>query len=186
MSNEGMSAKAKNELLKLARNTLRKHFNQEEAPLDKNIPEFEQMNGAFVTLHKKGVLRGCIGLFEPTGPLGSTISSMAMSAAFEDPRFPPLDRDELENIDIEISVLTPLKKIENLEEIEVGKHGIYILKGLNRGVLLPQVAVEYGWDRNTFLAQTCVKAGLNSDCWKKGAEIFIFSAVIFGEGGNPS
>ena len=105
---------------------------------------------------------------------------MAEAAALRDPRFPPVNEKELPDLEIEISVLTPLKKIADVSEIEVGKHGIYIKKGWNSGLLLPQVATEYGWNRQTFLEHTCQKAGLPSNAWKeKGTEIYIFSADIF-------
>ena len=137
--------------------------------------------GAFVTLHKHGELRGRIGSFHGEDHLCRTIESMAYAAGWQDPRFPPLDPDELEEVEIEISVLTPLRPITDVKEIEVGKHGICISQGRRRGVLLPQVATEYGWDRETFLAHTCRKAGLPADAWKQGATIEIFSAEIFGE-----
>ncbi len=143
-------------------------------------PTLKENRGAFVSLHKKGQLRGCIGYIEGRGPLYRTVEEMAEAAAFRDPRFPPVTEKELSDLDIEISVLTPLKRITNVNEIEVGKHGIYIKKGWNSGLLLPQVATEYGWDRKTFLEHTCQKAGLPSNAWKeKDTEIYIFSADIF-------
>jgi AmmeMemoRadiSam system protein B/AmmeMemoRadiSam system protein A len=151
------------------------------------VPEFKvdspilmENRGAFVTVQKKGQLRGCIGYIEGRGPLYRTIEEMAEAAAFRDPRFMPVTEKELPDLDIEISVLTPLKKITDVNEIEVGKHGIYIKQGWNSGLLLPQVATEYGWDRRTFLEHTCQKAGLPSNAWKdKNTEIYIFSADIF-------
>jgi len=138
--------------------------------------------GAFVTLHKQGNLRGCIGQMTGRMPLIDTIKEMAVSSAFNDPRFPSLGEEEFEQIDIEISVLTPLQKIKDISLIQVGKHGIFIQKGGSSGVLLPQVATEQGWDRDTFLTHTCYKAGLTGSCWKDAsAEISIFSAIIFGE-----
>jgi len=105
---------------------------------------------------------------------------MAEAAAFKDPRFTPVKEKELSELDIEISVLTPLKRITDINEIQVGKHGIYMVKGMWAGLLLPQVATEYGWDRQTFLEHTCQKAGLPSNAWKdKETEIYIFSADIF-------
>jgi len=153
----------------------------------KPIPEFKidsatlkENRGAFVTLNKRGQLRGCIGYIEGRGPLYKTVEEMAQAAAFQDPRFPPVTEKELSELEIEISVLTPLKKIADVKEIEVGKHGLYIKKGWHSGLLLPQVATEYGWDRQTFLEHTCRKAGLPPDAWKeKGAEIYIFSADVF-------
>jgi AmmeMemoRadiSam system protein A len=153
----------------------------------KSIPEFKidspalkESRGAFVSLHKKGQLRGCIGYIEGKGPLHKTIEEMAEAAAFRDPRFAPVTEKELPELDIEISVLTPIKKITDVNEIEVGKHGIYIKKEWYSGLLLPQVAIEYGWDRKTFLEHTCRKAGISSNAWKeKDVEIYIFSADIF-------
>ncbi|MEE8382489.1 MAG: AmmeMemoRadiSam system protein B [Thermodesulfobacteriota bacterium] len=140
----------------------------------------KEKRGAFVTLHKRGNLRGCIGYIRAQKPLHETIKEMALAAAFQDNRFNPVKKDELKDIDIEISVLTPLKKIDSIEEIEVGRHGIYITKGYHSGILLPQVATEYGWDRNKFLEHTCTKAGLPTDAWKKkDTEIYIYSADIF-------
>jgi AmmeMemoRadiSam system protein B/AmmeMemoRadiSam system protein A len=143
-------------------------------------PILKENRGAFVTIHKRGELRGCIGYIEGQGPLHKTIEKMAEAAAFKDPRFTPVKEKELPELEIEISVLTPLKKITDVNEIQVGKHGIYIKKGWSSGLLLPQVATEYGWDRQTFLEHTCQKAGLPSNAWKeKDTEIYIFSADIF-------
>jgi len=143
-------------------------------------PTLKELRGAFVTLHKHGQLRGCIGHIVAHFPLAETISRMATAAAFEDPRFPPVTADELKDLEIEISVLTPFQKISNVEEIQVGVHGIYMKKGFHSGLLLPQVATEYKWDRKTFLEQTCRKAGLPGDAWKeRDMEIYIFAADIF-------
>jgi AmmeMemoRadiSam system protein A len=126
------------------------------------------------------MLRGCIGHIRADHPLHATIKDMAIAAAFEDPRFSPLSRKEFDKIDIEISVLTPFKRITDINAIEVGKHGIYIVKGFYSGLLLPQVATEYGWDRVAFLEHTCNKAGLPKDAWKeKDTEIYLFSADVF-------
>jgi AmmeMemoRadiSam system protein B/AmmeMemoRadiSam system protein A len=153
----------------------------------KPVPEFKvdapilkESRGAFVTINKKGQLRGCIGHIEGRGPVYRTVEEMAEAAAFQDPRFNPVTERELPDLEIEISVLTPLKRVTDINEIEVGKHGIYIKKGWYSGLLLPQVATEYGWDRNVFLEHTCQKAGLPSNAWKdKNTEIYIFSADIF-------
>ena len=143
-------------------------------------PVLKEIRGAFVTLNKKGQLRGCIGYLEGRGPLHKTVEEMAEAAAFRDPRFPSVKEKEIPDLEIEISVLTPLKRITDVLEIEVGKHGIYIKKGWSSGLLLPQVATEYGWDRQSFLEHTCNKAGLPSSAWKeKDTEIYIFSADIF-------
>jgi AmmeMemoRadiSam system protein A len=133
-----------------------------------------------VTLNKHGQLRGCIGRLAPDRPIGEVVSEMALAAAFQDPRFRPLSAGELKDIEIEISVLTPFKRIAGIDEIQVGKHGIMMKNAGSSGLLLPQVATDHGWDRNTFLEQTCQKAGLPKDAWKdKKTEIYIFSADVF-------
>ena len=142
-------------------------------------------NGCFVTLKKQQELRGCIGNFQSSLPLFKEVAEMAVAAAFKDPRFYPLEADELKDINIEISVLSPLRKIESIDEIEVGKHGLYLERDFFRGVLLPQVAVEHHWNKETFLQQTCLKAGLPAQAWQDGdTDIYIFSAQIFSEPSN--
>lgn len=183
MSEHELSLKEQKALLKLARGRIARLVGREgEKPAQGDLPGPEIKRGAFVTLHKQGRLRGCIGNFISDEPLTDLIEDMAVAAASHDPRFPPIGRDELEQVDLEISVLSPLRRIEDVKEIQVGKHGIYIVSPRGRGVLLPQVATEYGWDRETFLDQTCVKAGLRPGCWRDpDTEILIFSAQIFGE-----
>ncbi len=178
---ESLTEYEKEVLKKIAKESIRAKLFNDRFNFDyKRTENLKQKRGAFVTLHKDGNLRGCIGYIQGVDSLDNTVKKMAISAAFEDPRFPALSRDEFNKIDIEISALTPLKRIKNIEEIEVGKHGILIIKGYNSGLLLPQVATEYGWDRLTFLDQTCIKAGLYPGCWKeKDAEIYIFSAEVF-------
>ncbi len=177
----GLTNKEKNFLHKIVKETIQAKLRGEKLPEYENpFPKLKEPRGAFVTLEKHGRLRGCIGHIIARYPLIDTISKMAVSAAFEDPRFPPVRQKEFKDLDIEISVLTPLRKIKDINEIQVGTHGIYIKKGYYSGLLLPQVATEYGWDRDTFLEHTCLKAGLPSDTWKeKGVEIYIFSADIF-------
>lgn len=179
----GLNEKEKKDLLRLARNTIERKVKGETLPEFHTDSEIlKQERGAFVTLEKHGQLRGCIGVFEPHKPLTDVIKDMAISAAFRDPRFPPVKESEVDDLEIEISVLTPLRLIDDVEEIEVGKHGICIERGFNRGVLLPQVATEHNWDRKTFLEQTCWKARLPQDAWKaEETKIYIFSAQIFHE-----
>jgi len=137
--------------------------------------------GAFVTLHEKGALRGCIGRLIGNLPLYRMVQEMALSAAVNDYRFVPVETQELTDIDIEISVLSPLKRIDDIKEIELGKHGIYIEKGQRSGVFLPQVATETGWDIEAFLGHCSRdKAGLDWDGWKT-AKIYIFTATVFKE-----
>jgi len=145
-------------------------------------PSLEQTSGVFVTLNKNHQLRGCIGYVEGIKPLNKAVEEMAIAAAIEDPRLPPLEKEEVEDLDIEISVLSPLEIITNMEDIEIGTHGIIIEQGYQRGLLLPQVAVEYNWDTTTFLEQTCYKAGLPADAWQNDSTtIQIFSAEFFSE-----
>jgi uncharacterized protein len=138
--------------------------------------------GAFVTIHNHGSLRGCIGNIIGRSPLWKTVRDMAVEASTGDPRFPPVSSDELDEIDIEISVLSPLWKAGSIDEIETGKHGIFIKKGFYQGLLLPQVATENNFDRKSFLEHTCLKAGLERNCYKDtNCEIYIFTAEVFGE-----
>lgn len=151
----------------------------------REVPELLLVEaGAFVTLHIEGRLRGCIGLFESNEPLYKTVQEMAISAATRDPRFTPLETGELEVADIEISVLSPLIHVANPEEITIGRDGLYIIKDNYRGVLLPQVAVEHNFDRETFLDETCLKAGLPKGTWRdNNTQILRFTAQVFGDKG---
>jgi len=170
--------------LKLARTTIENYFKGSLAKIEppQDYKNLKEKRGAFVTLLKENKLRGCVGILEPLYPLYEVIQEVAISAAFKDPRFSPLTKEELPFIEIEISVLSPLKK-GSIKEIEVGKHGVYLIKGFNRGVLLPQVALEYGWDKQTFLEHVCMKAGLPPDCYKdKDVELYLFTAEVFKEG----
>ena len=146
------------------------------------LTSLEQDRGAFVTLNERGQLRGCIGYVSAVQPLFETIRNAAISAALKDPRFPPVTKDELDQLNYEISVLSPFNRIYDVDEIKVGKHGLMIRNGRNEGLLLPQVATDNNWDRLTFLQQTCRKAGLPTDAWEDdGTDIFVFSAFVFGE-----
>jgi len=137
--------------------------------------------GAFVTLHVRGDPRGCIGYPWGDRPLREVIVQCAIGAATEDPRFPAFSPEELGEADIEISVLGPIEPVDDLKEIEVGRHGLIAEQGYRRGLLLPQVATEHGWNRETLLSHTCLKAGLSADAWKSGAVFFKFEAEVFGE-----
>lgn len=179
----GLKDEEKQFLLKIARQTIEKSVQNKKSPkLKHDFPVLKEKRGGFVTLTKNGMLRGCIGYITAVLPLDETIVEMAQAAAFRDPRFPPVTKDEVSELEIEISVLTPIQEIENIEQIEVGTHGIIIERGGNSGLLLPQVATDYGWDRETFLEHTCQKAGLPPNAWKKdGTKIKIFSADVFHE-----
>ncbi|MBS3818177.1 AmmeMemoRadiSam system protein A [bacterium] len=172
----------KNTLLKLARNAI-EHYLATGRHLSQQTEDetLQEKRGAFVTLKQDNQLRGCIGYALPYKPLYETIIDVSVSAAFHDFRFPPLTKEELPQTKIEISVLTPPQKIEDVNQIEIGKHGIIITKGMHKGLLLPQVPVEWGWDVETFLSNGCRKAGLDEDEWKREAQIEIFSAQVFSE-----
>jgi AmmeMemoRadiSam system protein A len=178
-----LSNEEKKTLLKLARKTIEQYLKDgSRAKLPEAMGMLGERCGAFVTLHSHGQLRGCIGNMVGRGPIVETIREMAIAAATQDPRFHRVATEELKDIDIEISVLSPMKRITDVSEIEVGTHGILMRQGLNQGVLLPQVATEYGWDRETFLAHTCLKAGLSTEAWKDPSTVIeIFSAEVFGE-----
>jgi AmmeMemoRadiSam system protein A len=171
----------KKELVAVARRAVAGWLREGRMPVESPASgTLRNPGAAFVTLTDKGRLRGCIGYTEAVSPLYRTVQECAVAAATEDPRFSPVTLDEAENLRIEISVLTPLSRIRP-EDVEVGVHGLMVRKGGRRGLLLPQVAVEYGWDRETFLSKTCVKAGLSPGEWRRGAEIYAFTALVFGE-----
>ncbi len=173
---------ARAELLGIARRAIAESVRDSQRTEPKSAnPALQTPQGAFVTITIGGELRGCIGTFREDTPLYRTVAQMAVAAAREDPRFPPLTVAELPKIHVEISALTPMKPVADIREIEVGRHGLYITRGFNSGVLLPQVATDYGWDRTTFLEQTCRKAGLPKNAWQEGAKILSFEAEVFGE-----
>jgi len=182
-----LSAAEQGIALQIARKTLEAafdDFDNEEYKLPADLPEiFQEKRGVFVTLKEQGELRGCIGNFSTNFNLAQNIQEMALSAAFDDPRFPPLEEQELKDIGIEISVLSPMQKITDPNIIEVGKHGVYVKKGTRSGVYLPQVATEMGWTREQFLDSLCEqKSGLGKSCWKDpSVDIYIFTAQVFNE-----
>lgn len=179
-SSFSLSPDEKTDLLKIARESLERYVRDKEVyQPETDNPKFMSKRGAFVTLKKNGQLRGCIGFIEPILPLHQTIVQATIYAASKDVRFTPVAASELKDIDLEISVLTPPKKIDDPREIEVGKHGLIIAMGNQRGLLLPQVPVENRWSRLTFLQRTCEKAGLPRDAWKSGAAIYTFQAIVF-------
>ena len=176
-------------MLDIARHAVAVHVGAEVSapPPRVNIPDASGC-GLFVSVHKHGALRGCIGTLRIDGPLDDVTADCAVSAAFRDPRFPPLEEGELPDVDFEISVLTPPLKVGSIGDIEVGRHGLIVESGSLKGLLLPQVAVQYGWDRNQFLRQTAIKAGLDPESWPSDPEswpdavtIFTFEATVFDE-----
>jgi AmmeMemoRadiSam system protein A len=152
------------------------------APVIPPATDLPDASGAFVTLKKHGELRGCIGTLECQRPLSEEVARVAVSAAREDPRFPPVGAAELDELDVEVSVLGPLEPIDPLdpEAIVIGRHGLVVEQGARRGLLLPQVATEWKMDRETFLSHTCTKAGLPADAWRRGARVYRFAAEVFG------
>jgi len=170
-------------LFRAARESIQARLKGQPPPaIQPSSPLLSEPRGVFVTLHLQGRLRGCIGYLEAVMPLLQAVQEMAVAAAFNDPRFSPLREAELADLKLEISILSPMRLIKKVDEIEVGKHGLYLVRGQYRGLLLPQVATEYRWDRTTFLQQTCAKAGLPGDAWKDPAtRISIFTAEILKE-----
>jgi AmmeMemoRadiSam system protein A len=151
-------------------------------PVPATGADFPAASGAFVTIKRGGRLRGCIGTLECRLSLAEEVIRVAVSAAREDPRFSPLTVAELEGLEVEVSVLGPLELIDPRDPaaIEIGRHGLVVEQGYRRGLLLPQVAIEWGWDREEFLSQTCVKAGLHLEAWRRGARVYRFAAEVFG------
>ena len=179
-----LSSKEKEILLLTARESIRSLFGKVDIPTAdfKAFPNLRLKAGAFVTLKIKGDLRGCIGFITSEQPLFDTICEVAKHAAVQDPRFPPLTPQEFNSIDIEISVLSPMKKISDYDEIIIGKHGLLVEEGLHRGLLLPQVATENDYSVQQFLTSICMKAGLSPDLWqRKKINLKVFTALVFNE-----
>ncbi len=170
-------------LLGLARGAVLAHLGLAPAPALPETGALAQPRGAFVTLHVSGELRGCIGSFRPQGSLASTVARMAVAAATEDPRFQPVAADDVAALAVAVSALEPPRRLADPKAVEVGRHGLVVKKGWNRGALLPKVAVENGWDAEAFLRHTCLKAGLPPAAWREpDCEIEAFEADEFGEG----
>jgi len=172
-------------LLRLAHTAIESVLQRHKLDVTPPSAHLAELRGAFTTLHLYGKLRGCIGYVIAKHALYRTVAETAQAAAFDDPRFAPVTAAEAPLLHIEISVLSPLLPIRP-DDVEVGKHGLLVSKGNYRGLLLPQVPLEWGWDRETFLDQTCLKAGLPFDAWRQDADLQAFTAEIFGEGGRES
>lgn len=168
-------------LLRIARGAIAAHLTGSRSPATDACEAARQPGAAFVTLLKHGDLRGCIGHMEANDLLGRVIARCAVAACSADPRFPPVVPAELGDLAIELSLLGPLDPIDRPEAIEIGRHGLVVEMGWRRGVLLPQVAVEWRWNCQIFLAETCRKAGLPRDAWLRGARLWRFEAEVFGE-----
>jgi AmmeMemoRadiSam system protein A len=175
-----LSPAQRHSLLVLARaaaESAARHETDDAGPAPEGL---ETPGAAFVTLHVRGELRGCIGTFHADGSLWETVHEMARAAARRDPRFPPLAVDDVAELAVEISVLSPPRRISDPAEIDLGRHGLELRRGRRRGLLLPQVATEHGFDRERFLAETCRKANLPADSWRDPeTEIWIFEAEVF-------
>lgn len=175
-------------LLALARGALEARVRRRSLPRAERGGALDWTRGAFVTIHCHGDLRGCLGHVETEAPLADTIVQLAAAVSNSDPRFDSVSVLELDGIDLEISVLTPGREIHSIADIEVGCHGLIVERGSRRGLLLPQVAIEHGWDALTFVSHTCLKAALPADAWRDGARMLVFEAQVFGgsrQGSGP-
>ena len=168
-------------LLQLARDVIAAQVEARPLPAVEISGVLARPGGAFVSVHNRGELRGCIGHIEANEPLGVVVPRCAAAACSTDPRFPAVTAAELAAVEIGLSLLGPLEPIAGAADVETGRHGLVVEQGWSRGLLLPQVATEWGWDAETFLAHTCHKAGLARDAWKKGARIWRFQAEVFSE-----
>lgn len=177
-----LSESACKELMQIVKATIRSIVKEKQQPkLQVSHKELFEHWGVFVTLKENGNLRGCIGIVEPIKPLYRAAVDAAISAALHDKRFEPVKPEEVEKLDIEVTVLGRLEEIISLNEIEIGRHGLVVISGEHFGLLLPQVATEFGWDRAKFVEATCQKAGLEKDAWKEGAIVFRFDAQVIGK-----
>jgi AmmeMemoRadiSam system protein A len=175
-----MDSDERDRLLALARRALNAGVRGEPLPAPEHGGALDDHRAAFVSIHEHGELRGCLGRLDTSWPLSQLIVHLSQEVAHADPRFAPVEPTELDTLDLELSILTPEREIHGLSEIVIGRHGLIVESGGRRGLLLPQVAVEHGWDARTFVEHTCLKAGLPRDAWKQ-AMIYAFEAEVFGE-----
>src|SRR5688572_18997240 len=168
-------------LLELAHRALEARVRHAGLPDIDNTLVPDVRRGAFVSIFHDGELRGCLGRLNSQLPIARLVAQLAQAVADSDPRFDRVTPQEIGSIGFEISVLTREREIQSVDEIEIGKHGLIVEQGTSRGLLLPQVPGEHGWDRDTFLDHTCLKAGLAADAWRRGARVFVFEAEVFGE-----
>jgi AmmeMemoRadiSam system protein A len=171
------------QLLALARQALEARVRRQRRPSPISGGALDLRRGAFVSVHCGRALRGCLGRLEPDWPLHRVVVHLAEAVADSDPRFEPVAAEELPDLEIEISILTPEREVTHVDEIVVGRHGLIVEQGGRRGLLLPQVAVEHQWSRETFLDHTCLKAGLPPTAWRHGVRMFVFEAQVLGEHG---
>jgi len=181
-SGELYSDEEKRELLQLARSTIAVYLERGvKSSSATGNEKYQQKRGVFVTLHRHGELRGCIGYPLPIKTVIEAVIDNAIASATEDPRFPAVSSGELMDLDIEISILSVPQQVNGVEAVNVGRDGIIISKGYKRGLLLPQVPVEQNWDLEQYISYGCMKAGLPKDEWKRGVKIETFQGVVFGE-----
>ena len=183
MTTTELSTSSQKLILDIARTSIKAEMDRSTSvSFDIDDPVLLSCCGVFISLYKQGQLRGCIGRITSDQPLYKLVTEMAVAAAIRDPRFPPVRADEIGDLEIELSVLAPLEPVVDIDEIEIGRHGLYITQGKQSGLLLPQVAVTYHLNRLSFLAQTCLKADLPADAWKsEQTKIYRFSAEVFSE-----
>jgi len=175
-----ISVERQQRLLSLARRVFERRVGGLDTPIEPDDAD-DIVAGAFVSIHRGGALRGCLGRLDCDWPLTRVVAHLAAIVADSDPRFDPVAPGELPEIEIEISVLTREQPIASVDEIEIGRHGLIVEHGQRRGLLLPQVATEHGWDAIAFVEHTCRKAGLPTDAWRNGARLLVFEALVFGE-----
>jgi AmmeMemoRadiSam system protein A len=174
-----MTTDSSQTLLQIAKAAIAAHVSGTPQPPRTDVTGgFEHHSGVFVTIYDEDGLRGCIGHLHADEPIDILVAQAAIAACSTDPRFEQVTGDELDDLKVEISVLGPFEEVDDVGSIEVGRHGLIVEQGHSRGLLLPQVAVEWGWDRELFLAHTCQKAGLSPDAWKNGARIWRFEAQV--------
>jgi AmmeMemoRadiSam system protein A len=181
-----LTVEMQRELLAIARDALEARVRRARPVVPVPQGAARPGEGAFVTIFCRGELRGCLGRITSDRSLPELIDHLAREVADSDPRFEPVQPGELSDIVVEVSVLTPEREIASVDEIEIGRHGLIIEQGSRRGLLLPQVPTQQEWDPETFVAQTCMKAGLPPDAWRHGARMFVFEAQVFGEEGEGS
>jgi AmmeMemoRadiSam system protein A len=176
------SAEERAQLLRVAHQSIESAFQNKSISFEPPSPHLAERRGVFTTLYRQGELRGCVGYVFPIVPLYQAVAETARAAAFDDNRFLPVCYEETPELQASLSVLSLLQRIQP-EDVEIGRHGLVVTLGSNRGLLLPQVPVEHHWDRITFLEQSCRKAGLPLDAWRTGATLEAFTAEVFGDEG---